>query len=147
MRCRILAIGKPALTWAADGVADYSKRLRRYGGVETEWISAKNREKAGALQWKRSEGWYRILLDERGNLATTMQWVDWWKSWQLEGKNGVVFCLGGADGHHPPLRQQADKVISLAPMTLQHELALVVLLEQIYRVQSVLANAPYHREG
>jgi 23S rRNA (pseudouridine1915-N3)-methyltransferase len=57
----------------------------------------------------------------------------------------VAILIGGADGHTPELRRSADHVIALSGFTLQHELALVVLLEQIYRVHTVLRREPYHR--
>jgi 23S rRNA (pseudouridine1915-N3)-methyltransferase len=57
----------------------------------------------------------------------------------------VALLIGGADGHSPVLRGAADHVLSLSAFTLQHELALVVLLEQIYRVHTLLKGEPYHR--
>jgi 23S rRNA (pseudouridine1915-N3)-methyltransferase len=57
----------------------------------------------------------------------------------------VSFLIGGADGHDPAVRHAADLVWALSPLTLQHELALVVLLEQLYRAYSIKRGEPYHR--
>jgi 23S rRNA (pseudouridine1915-N3)-methyltransferase len=58
----------------------------------------------------------------------------------------VAFLIGAADGHTPALRDACDHVLCLGKHTMQHELALVVLLEQIYRVHTLLAGSPYHRD-
>ena len=58
----------------------------------------------------------------------------------------VAFLIGGADGHPPELRERCDEIWSLSRMTMQHELALVVLLEQLYRVFTIKRGEPYHRE-
>jgi 23S rRNA (pseudouridine1915-N3)-methyltransferase len=58
----------------------------------------------------------------------------------------VAFLVGASDGHTQELRENADLLLSLSSLTLQHELALVVLLEQLYRVASMKAGSPYHRE-
>ena len=68
---------------------------------------------------------------------------------RLEGRGeikSVAFLIGGADGHSSSFREQCDATWSLSRMTMQHELALVVLLEQLYRVYTLKRGAPYHRE-
>ncbi|MEM7348468.1 MAG: 23S rRNA (pseudouridine(1915)-N(3))-methyltransferase RlmH, partial [Chloroflexota bacterium] len=65
--------------------------------------------------------------------------------WQLNAVKSVRLFIGGADGHDDEIRQQADLLLGLSGFTLQHELALVVLLEQIYRAHTVLRGEPYHR--
>ncbi len=63
-----------------------------------------------------------------------------------EGVKEITYLIGAADGHTEELRKSCDLVLSLSPLTLQHELALVVLLEQIYRVATLRRGEPYHRE-
>ena len=58
----------------------------------------------------------------------------------------LTFLIGGADGHPPELRERCDETWSLSKLTMQHELALVVLLEQLYRVFTIKRGEPYHRE-
>ena len=62
------------------------------------------------------------------------------------GKRDIALLIGGADGHTAEVRQAADWVWSLSQLTLQHELALVVLLEQLYRAYTIKAGTPYHRD-
>jgi 23S rRNA (pseudouridine1915-N3)-methyltransferase len=146
MKWQILAIGKPSLRYAKGGVEEYQKRLTRYTTLElqTDWKDAgqvKNSETLLAA----SEGAVRIVLDERGETWTTADLVSRVEGWQMNAVKRVAILIGGADGHTAELRSSADHVIALSGFTLQHELALVVLLEQIYRVHTVLRGEPYHR--
>ena len=146
MKWQILAIGKPSLRYAKGGVEEYQKRLTRYTTLElqTDWKDAgqvKNSETLLAA----SEGAVRIVLDERGETWTTADLVSRVEGWQMNAVKRVAILIGGADGHTPELRSSADHVIALSGFTLQHELALVVLLEQIYRVHTVLRGETYHR--
>ena len=143
MKFRILAIGKPKLTYAAAGVEEYRKRLRRHARVEVEYL----KERHGPEELlTRSEGLYRIALDERGEALTTAALVSQVDRLELRGEvKGVAFLIGGSDGHNEELRQACDRTWSLSALTLQHELALVVLLEQLYRVFTIKRGEPYHR--
>ena len=67
-------------------------------------------------------------------------------AWEMDpGVKTVSLLIGASDGHTTELREKADAVWALSPLTLQHELALVVLLEQIYRAYSIKRGEPYHR--
>lgn len=146
MKWQILAIGKPSLAYAKHGVEEYQKRLGRYTSLElqTDWKDGGSRKNSEALL-TASEGSIRIVLDERGEPWTTSVFVSRVEAWQMSGVKRVSVLIGGADGHSPALREAADYVVALSGFTLQHELALVVLLEQIYRVHTVIRGEPYHR--
>lgn len=146
MKWQILAIGKPSLRYARAGVEEYRKRLSRYTTLElrTDWKDA-GQGKNSEILLAASEGAVRLALDERGEGWTTADLVHRVEDWQMNGVKRVAILIGGADGHTEELRQNADHVIALSGFTLQHELALVVLLEQIYRVHTVLRGEPYHR--
>jgi 23S rRNA (pseudouridine1915-N3)-methyltransferase len=146
MRLRILAAGKPALSYAAAGIAEYLKRLKRYGSCELVELKAGDSESVSKALLARSEGDFRIALDERGEALTTRQWSERLEALDMRGEiKRVSFLIGAADGHTESLRQEADAVWQLSRLTLQHELALVVLLEQLYRVASFRRGEPYHR--
>tara|TARA_R110000850_G_scaffold49460_8_gene122025 strand:+ start:1308 stop:1748 length:441 start_codon:yes stop_codon:yes gene_type:complete len=146
MKWQIAAIGKPSLRYAKDGVAEYLKRLRRYTTVTLDFDSKDvGRERNSQHLLDLSKGAVRIVLDERGETWTTADMVKRVERWQLDGVKRVSLLIGGADGHTEDLRAKGDHVISLSGFTLQHELALVVLLEQIYRVHTVMRGEPYHR--
>lgn len=146
MQYRIIVIGKPALDWARDGVADYLRRLQRYTKAELQYLKEGTAAQNSERLLKASEGCLRIVLDERGRLQTTdaaRQSVD---RWEMDaGVKRVAFLIGGADGHTDALRREAGELWALSPLTLQHELALVVLLEQLYRVHTIKRGEPYHR--
>jgi 23S rRNA (pseudouridine1915-N3)-methyltransferase len=120
-------------------VEEYSKRLRRY----TAFALVPVRDPGTML--RRSEGAFRVVLDEGGERVSTVALAGRVRRWKLEGKKRVAFLIGGAEGHPPAVRSAADWTLSLSPLTLQHELALLVLLEQLYRVETMLAGHPYHR--
>jgi len=147
MKLLILAAGKPALAYAKDGIEEYLKRLKRYGQASLELVKAGGSEEVSQRLLERSEGMFRIALDERGERLTTAELAKRFEALERRGDvKTVAFLIGASDGHTPELRQKADLVLSLSSLTLQHELALVVLLEQLYRVASMRAGAPYHRE-
>ena len=61
------------------------------------------------------------------------------------GNSRLAFVIGGADGHDPTLKQQADVLLSLSELTFPHELARLMLVEQLYRASTILQGGPYHR--
>ena len=142
----VLAAAKPALPYARAGVELYCERLRPLGGVELRYVKDGGRAEVSARLLKASEGCLRVALDERGDNLSTRQLEQCWRTWQLRSVKRVAFLIGAADGHSEELRQACDLVLSLGRHTMQHELALVVLLEQIYRVHTLLAGSPYHRD-
>lgn len=147
MQWRILAIGKPKLPYAKAGIEEYANRLRHCGTFQIEYLKSGTKESECAALLERSVGWRRVVLDERGTLLGSRALSDRITAWEHQslGK-GTALLIGGADGHTESLRQSADWVWSLTPLTLQHELALVVVLEQLYRAYSIKSGAPYHRD-
>lgn len=143
MNYQVLAIGKPKLRYAAQGIEEYRERLRRQVPVDIAFL--KTRTESQTLL-ERSEGTFRVALDERGEQLTTEALVDQINRLEQRGDiKTLSFLIGGADGHEQALRDTCDRVWSLSALTLQHELALVVLLEQLYRAFSIKRGEPYHR--
>jgi 23S rRNA (pseudouridine1915-N3)-methyltransferase len=146
MQYRIVVIGKPSLEWARAGVADYLRRLQRYLRAEVEYLKEGTAAQNSERLLKASEGCLRVVLDERGRLQTTAAARESADRWERDaGVKRVAFLIGGADGHTEALRAEAGELWALSPLTLQHELALVVLLEQLYRVHTIKRGEPYHR--
>lgn len=147
MNIRLVIAGKPALAYAKAGVDEYLKRLTRLGGAELVFVKTGTREEVSARLLDRSRGCYRIALDERGHQFTTRAFAGHLEALAMRGDvKTVAFLIGAADGHSADLRVACDMVLTLSPFTLQHELALLVLLEQLYRVASLRVGAPYHRD-
>ena len=88
-----------------------------------------------------------ILLDERGEALSSMELARKLEDWRDGGKREARFSIGGADGHGPDDRAQANLLLSFGQATWPHLLARAMLAEQLFRATSILANHPYHREG
>ena len=146
MKWRFISVGKPSLQYAKGGLEEYLKRLRRY--VSGEHVSVKNgpREEEQVRLLAASEGCYRMVFDERGELLTTRELAGVVTDLEMDGTvKSIALIIGGAEGHGEAMRRAADRVISFGRLTLQHELALVAAAEQVYRVYSIKRGEPYHR--
>lgn len=147
MQVRLIVAGKPALAYAKAGVEEYLKRLSRSGGYELVVIKAGSRDEVSTRLLERSQGCFRVALDERGEYLTTRKFAEKIDALEMRGDvKTVAFLIGAADGHTPELRDACDLVLTLSSFTLQHELALLVLMEQLYRVASLKSGSPYHRD-
>ena len=146
MHWRILAIGKPKLSFARSGIEKYAARLQPFAPVQIDDVRASRREEESARLLEKSEGMFRIILDERGAEITSRALAEKVSGWEQNRVKGIALLIGGADGHTPELRKTADWLWSLSKLTLQHELALVVMLEQLYRAYTIKAGLPYHRD-
>ncbi len=146
MKWTVYNIGKPALAYAREGVAEYAKRLSRHGGIDIHsFKEAGQEENSRRLLEASADCDLRVVLDERGKLPTTEELAEKFADWEMDRVKRVGVLIGGADGHSAEVRQAADLVIALSRLTLQHELALVVFLEQLYRVGTLRRGEPYHR--
>lgn len=146
MHWRVLAVGKPRLAFARAGVEEYAKRLQPFAGVEIVYVKSSTREGESAGLLARSEGLLRVALDERGEQITSLALAARMGAWEQGRVKGIALLVGGAGGHTDALRAACAWRWSLSTLTLQHELALVVLLEQLYRAYTIKAGMPYHRE-
>jgi 23S rRNA (pseudouridine1915-N3)-methyltransferase len=146
MNWRVCSIGKPALAYAAAGIADYADRLRRCAKITFHHGKERGPEANATQLLSASEGSLRVALDERGTALSTATLVERINAWEHDGAvKTVSFLVGGADGHTEALRARCDAVWRLSDLTLQHELALLVLLEALYRAYSIKRGEPYHR--
>ena len=152
VRYHLLAVGQLSRGFYAEGCAFYQQRLRRLAKLElSELKEAKARD---ANQVKELESTallnaasgYLISLDETGKSYTSRQLAKRISDLELRGVSSVSLLLGGAEGHSESLKTQADEAWSLSKLTLPHELARLVLLEQLYRAETIRAGHPYHRE-
>ena len=146
MRWSVIAVGKPSLSWAKQGISDYLDRLAKTGRVECIYIRDGTPAQVTQRMLAASEGSLRVLLDERGKSHRSLQLAEWIKAREMEGCKHVSLLIGGANGHSVEMHETVKERWTLSTMTLQHELALVVLLEQLYRAYSILRGEPYHRE-
>ncbi|HKO58915.1 MAG TPA: 23S rRNA (pseudouridine(1915)-N(3))-methyltransferase RlmH [Thermoanaerobaculia bacterium] len=88
---------------------------------------------------------YTVVLDERGQTFDSLKFARWLERLTMDSPHGVNFVMGGDVGLDETIRQRADKLLSLSAMTLPHQVARVVLLEQIYRACTLMRNIAYHK--
>ncbi len=88
---------------------------------------------------------YTVVVDERGRPMDSLKFAKWLERLTMDQPHGVTFVLGGDMGLDEAVRKRADLLLSLSAMTLPHQLARVVLLEQIYRACTLMRNIPYHK--
>lgn len=139
MRYRVVAVGRvrdAALRAACDG---YLERLRHYTRVEERELKDEARLLAAVPEDSRL-----VALSEGGKQWTSQQLAEWTARWELDGRD-VTFAIGGADALPGPVLEQAERIWSLSKLTLPHELARVVLYEQLYRAHTIRRGEPYHR--
>ena len=141
---RIIVIGKCKDRRLAALADEYVARIRPLAPVEViELKDADPRREAAAMVQRlgaRDPARPVIALDERGEDLTTVQ-----LSALLGAHGGLSFLVGGADGLGDEARARADRTIRLSSLTLTHEMARVLLLEQVYRGLAILRGLPYHR--
>ena len=156
MKLFILAVGNKMPSWITEGFNEYAKRMPREAKIELVEIKpeARNSGKTAAqimeaeAQRIRSAlpaGVFCIALDEHGATFTTKQLAQQMQDWMQQGRD-IAFIIGGADGLHASVKQQAQQLMALSTFTLPHGMVRVVLAEQLYRAHSLLHNHPYHRE-
>jgi len=150
VQVRVFWIGKTRLPGIAALTEEYGKRLVRYCDFQGEELRQGKKSVGGftaaeAALLARSEGAYRVVLDPAGKPWSSPELAAFLKKKRDGGNRAVAFCVGGAEGFSQPFRGRADLLLSLSPMTLPHELARVVLLEQLYRAFTLLAHHPYPR--
>ncbi len=143
MKIKVAWIGKtkePAIQTLTD---DYLKRISRY--ADAAGLAVKDEAALLCLaRGERQKDRHKlVLLDARGKQLSSEQLAQFLEREQAQALP-LLFAVGGADGFGEDARRQAGFVLSLGPMTLPHELARVVLLEQIYRAFTILKHHPYH---
>ena len=125
-------------------LADYIERTARYAPCESLTFETE----AALLEWlDRQPGRapaYAILLDSRGQQYSSEEFAAHLGRVRDDGAQRVVLAIGPADGWSPAVRQRANLLFSLGRVTLPHQLARVVLAEQVYRALTILAGHPYH---
>lgn len=143
MKLKIAWIGKTKEPAIASLTDEYLKRISRYSPVEGVTLrdEADLLAKFGPSAKTKST---LVLLDSRGKEFSSEQLAKFLGDYQERNPLPLVFAIGGADGFGAEGRSAAQHVISLGKMTLAHELARVVLLEQVYRAFTILKGHPYH---
>jgi len=134
-RLAIYAIGKVKKTWIQEGIKNYKKRMPELSIKEFKNFNLEN---------LKNEALNKIIisLSEEGKIYTSYDF----SSLLLNFKNKrIVFLIGDTDGLSSDIKLNSNLILSLSPLTFPHELARLILIEQIYRAVSITQNSPYHR--
>ena len=144
MKLTIAWIGKTKNAAIQSLTDEYLKRLRQF--AEAEGAAVKDEAALPKLCGRDGKGTRRrlVLLDSRGKQLSSEELAEFIREHQERNPAPLVFAVGPADGFSEQVRGQADLVVSLGKMTIAHELARVVLLEQLYRAFTILKRHPYH---
>jgi 23S rRNA (pseudouridine1915-N3)-methyltransferase len=155
LRILVVAIGRAKPGPARSLYEEYRKRLK----PSPELIEIEERRPLPAGEMKRREGELilaalarrngrariTVALDEAGRSLATLAFAKLLADWQTRGIEEAAFLIGGAEGMDQPVKQAADLILSLGPMTWPHLLVRGLLAEQLYRAQQIAAGHPYHR--
>lgn len=137
-----------------DGVKEYLKRIGRYTAVEAVEVKEEGgsiktpkddvlKKEAERILKKLKPSDYKVVLADSGKEMTSHGLAAFVEGHMSGGKKGIAFIIGGAYGLHKTVYEQADATLSLSKMTLPHELAYLVLTEQVYRAFTILKGEPY----
>lgn len=152
MKLVLLRVGKGGNRWADAACQDYLRRIRQ---VKVEERLLKPSRFKGDVDAVRAEEGGRILaevgggdrlvaLDERGELPTSEEFAEWIDQCARAGVGSTVFAIGGPYGHDPGVRAAAWKTLALGRWVTNHEVARIVLAEQLYRASTLLWGGSYH---
>ena len=140
----------------AEAIDRYLKRIRHFYPIEVVEVPAeRGRQSQSDVAMMLSQS-ARLLaaipargtivvLDERGQMLDSLKFTRWLERLTIDSPHGIHFVVGGDVGLDDSVRDRADKLLSLSPMTLPHQIARVVLLEQIYRGCTLMRNIRYHK--
>lgn len=158
MRFYVVCIGKLKDAYLRDGVAEFVKRMRPYGGITiTELNESKIGDKPSDANRKQvvdDEGErllkvvpknaYTVLLDVYGKTMSSEDLAKTVAKLEVDGVSDMAFIIGGAFGVSEALRQSVNFKLSFSPMTFTHQMVRLLLVEQIYRASKINRNEPYH---
>lgn len=151
-------VGKTKAAYAVEGVADYVGRIKRYRDCRVVTVPEERHDgrysKRHRLEREARGVWSHIqqlepawvaALDAGGKPMTSHQFAELIRRQCFEDTRSVVFVVGGPDGLFSTVRERADRMVSLSQMTVPHDMARLLLVEQIYRAMAIIHGHPYDR--
>lgn len=156
MKFTVVAVGKLKERFWVDACAEYLKRLQPYAKTAVKEIADIDPARAGGVKTARdregaaildalSPSTYVVLLAIDGKPRSSEDLSQRIDTLALNGTSDLTFVIGGSDGVSEAVRTRANETLSFGPITLPHNLARVVLLEQLYRAQRISRGEPYHK--
>ncbi len=156
MKFTIVTIGKTKELFVQEGIHEYLQKLRPFAEVEHIVLPEESIKKGmneEEIRKKESEkilsaipkGGILVVLDERGKSMNSEEFSRTLEKLRDTKGGNFYFCIGGALGHSSVLRESANFVFSLSPLTFPHDLVRIFLLEQLYRACMILEGRSYHK--
>lgn len=155
VKLKIICIGKTKKGYISHGVKDYMTRIKHYTNME--WIelqpSVKSkhskhdnglRREAKSIREHIRASALKVILTEGGKEFGSPDFAEWLERQMIEGRQEIDFILGGDQGLAKSILSEADLCLSLSRMTFTHQMARLILLEQIYRAFTIIRGEPYH---
>lgn len=155
MRLNLITVGGLKRGIFKSACEDFQSRLGHYGRyqlIEVKGVPVKAKSNASDVKAKEASmirqrippGAITIALDEHGESWTTTTLAGFIEKGRVQGQREVVFVIGGPLGLDPAFLKSCDRRLALSAFTLPHDLARLILLEQLYRACTVIAGEPYH---
>jgi len=159
MKYRIISVGKIREPFYQNGINEYIKRLKVYTSVELvdgleEKISPRAGEKdiqkvlqkeADKILKLLNKDEMLVVLDSRGRSISSEKFAEYIADWNISNKSRINLIIGGSFGLADKLKKEANMSISFSKMTFPHQMAVLILSEQIYRGFKILRGEPYHK--
>ncbi len=153
MNLRVIQFGKTKEDWLKEAIAEYLKRLRPMMSLDIVELPDTSISKAGTVEKVKSaeattclsrisDDDFVVVLDEHGEQKSSLEFSSFLTS--LSDKRNVVFVIGGVYGLDGIVLKRANSCFSLSPLTFTHQMARLILLEQIYRALMIISNRKYH---
>ena len=153
MKITVLAVGKIRDSHLEELCREYRGRLGHHVQVDEQSVKkgrggdpvAVMEEEAQRLESATPEGALTVAMSEEGKSLTSLEVARSVNRWMVEGRKEIVFYIGGAHGLAPRLKKSANRRWSLSPMTFPHDMARMLLWEQLYRALTIIRQEPYHK--
>lgn len=157
MEICVLSVGKISTSWIKDGIELFESRIGKYIKFSVITVpDIKNAKNFSKESLKEEEGKfimsniiqsdYVVLMDEGGKELTSRDFASWIQKQMNSGRKRLVMIIGGPFGFSQDIYQRADFKVALSKMTFTHEMAKLILSEQLYRAMTILKGEPYHHD-
>lgn len=155
----LITVGKLKEPFYKSAVGEYEKRLKAYGGIQIielpevklpenpsrAQIDGALKKEAESIRQKLPRNSWLCILTPEGKLLSSEELAKKLETVRTGGKSDLVFLIGSSFGIDAELKKQGDFRLSMSPMTFPHHLARVMVLEQIYRAESIISGSKYHK--
>jgi len=155
VRFEVLFLGKTREAYLSAGIEDYARRLNRYIATDIRILKARKIlkgdsekkliDKESEFLLQNAKGTCFVCLDRAGRQMDSLELAAQIGRWEMQGQKKITFILGGPLGLSDAVLKRADLVLSFSPMTFTHEMARLILLEQLYRGCTIKAGEKYHK--